>query len=210
MRLSIFSLCFLFFISAAAQSKQDENLVQFTGIVVTGDSLTGVPYVVVKVKGTSHGTITDIYGFFSFVARQKDTIEFTCLGLRKARFVIPDTLTDHRLSLIQLMHADTIVLPQANVYPWPTKEEFKQAFINLQLPDDDYVRAKQTLDKNNLDAIALNLPADGSLSFKYTLNERNSQLYYAGQLPQNTLLNPIAWAKFIDAWKKGAFKRKDE
>jgi hypothetical protein len=202
---------FLFFISTVnAQSGQDEKLVQFTGIVVTGDSLSGVPYVVVKVKGTSHGTITDIYGFFSFVARQKDTIEFSCLGFRKARFMIPDTLTDHRLSLIQLLHTDTIILPQANVYPWPTKEEFKQAFINLQLPDDDYIRAKQALDKNNLDAIALNLPADGGLAFKYTLNERNSQLYYAGQLPQNTLLNPIAWAKFIDAWKKGAFKRKDD
>jgi hypothetical protein len=102
------------------------------------------------------------------------------------------------------------MLPQANVSPWPTKDEFKQAFINLQLPDDDYTRAKRTLDKNNLDAIAVNLPTDGSLTYKYVLNERTSQLYYNGQLPQNTLLNPIAWAKFIDAWKKGAFKPKND
>jgi hypothetical protein len=24
----------------------------------------------------------------------------------------------------------------------------------------------------------------------------------------NNLLNPIAWAKFVDAWKKGDFKQK--
>lgn len=197
-------------ISSFAFAQNDKDLVQFTGIVVSGDSLVGVPYVIVRVKGTSHGTFTDYFGFFSFVAHQNDTIEFSCLGYRKARYVIPDTLKDNRYSLIQVLNVDTVNLPQANVFPWPSKEEFKQAFINLQLPDDDYTRAKKSLDKNNLDAIAVNLPADGGLTFKYAMNEQTSKLYYAGQLPQNTLLNPIAWAKFIQAWKSGAFKRQDK
>lgn len=203
-------LLILLAISSYLNAQDDKNLVQFTGIVVTGDSLIGVPYVIVRVKGTSHGTFTDYYGFFSFVARVNDTIEFSSVGYHKSRFIIPDTLVDNRYSLIQLLEVDTVMLPQANVFPWPTKDEFKQAFINLQLPDDDYTRAKRTLDKNNLDAIAVNLPADGGLAYKYVLNERTSQLYYNGQLPQNTLLNPIAWAKFIDAWKKGAFKPKND
>lgn len=197
-------------ISSFAFAQNDKDLVQFTGIVVSADSLVGVPYVIVRVKGTSHGTFTDYFGFFSFVAHQNDTIEFSCLGYRKARYVIPDTLKDNRYSLIQVLNVDTVNLPQANVFPWPSKEEFKQAFINLQLPDDDYTRAKKSLDKNNLDAIAINLPADGGLTFKYAMNEQTSRLYYAGQLPQNTLLNPIAWAKFIQAWKSGAFKRQDK
>lgn len=197
-------------ISSFAFAQSDKNLVQFTGIVVAGDSLVGVPYVIVRVKGTSHGTFTDYFGFFSFVAHANDTIEFSCLGFRKARYVIPDTLSDNRYSLIQVLNVDTVNLPQANVYPWPTKDQFKSSFIALQLPDDDYTRAKKSLDKNNLDAIAINLPADGGLTFKYAMIEHTSQLYYAGQLPQNTLLNPIAWAKFIQAWKSGAFKRQDK
>lgn len=204
-----FILLLFLLISSLAQAQENKNLVQFTGIVVSGDSLIGVPYVIVRVKGTSHGTFSDYFGFFSFVAHAKDTIEFSCVGYHKTRFIIPDTLVDNRYSLIQLLETDTVILPQANVFPWPTKDEFKQAFVNLQLPDDDYARAKRTLDKNNLDAIAVNLPSDGGLTYKYALNERTSQLYYNGQLPQNTLLNPIAWAKFIDAWKKGAFKSKD-
>ena len=191
-------------------AQYNKDLVQFTGVTVTGDSLIGVPYVIVKVKGTNHGTLTDYFGFFSFVARTGDTIEFSSVGYHKARYIIPDTLRENRYSLIQVLSIDTVNLPTANVYPWPTKEEFKQAFVNLQLPDDDYTRARRSLDKNNLDAIAMNLPPDGSLNFKYSQNERTSQLYYAGQLPQNTLLNPIAWAKFIQAWKSGAFKRKDK
>jgi hypothetical protein len=200
----------LLFASTFAFAQTDSDLVQFTGVTVTGDSLIGVPYVIVKVKGTNHGTITDYYGFFSFVARLGDTIEFSCVGFHKARYIIPDTLKENRYSLIQILSIDTINLPTANVYPWPTKDEFKQAFVNLQLPDDDYARARKNLDKNNLEAIAMNLPPDASLNYKYSQNERTSQLYYAGQLPQNTLLNPIAWAKFIQAWKSGAFKRKDK
>lgn len=197
-------------ISSFAMAQTDKELVQFTGVTVTGDSLLGVPYVIVKVKGTNHGTITDYYGFFSFVARLGDTIEFSSVGYHKARYIIPDTLRENKYSLIQVLNIDTVNLPTATVYPWPTKDEFKQAFVNLQLPDDDYSRARRSLDKNNLDAIAMNLPPDASLNYKYSQNERTSQLYYAGQLPQNTLLNPIAWAKFIQAWKSGAFKRKDK
>ena len=200
----------LLFASTLTFAQTDNDLVQFTGVTVTGDSLVGVPDVIVKVKGTNHGTITDYYGFFSFVARLGDTIEFSCVGYHKARYIIPDTIKENRYSLIQILSIDTVNLPTANVYPWPTKDEFKQAFVNLQLADDDYARARKNLDKNNLEAIAMNLPPDASLNYKYSQNERTSQLYYAGQLPQNTLLNPIAWAKFIKAWKSGAFKRQDK
>ncbi|MEO8151404.1 MAG: carboxypeptidase-like regulatory domain-containing protein [Bacteroidia bacterium] len=203
---TILMLC----ISSFAIAQNNKDLVQFTGVTVTGDSLLGVPYVIVKVKGSNHGTITDYYGFFSFVAHLGDTIEFSSVGYHKARYIIPDTLRENKYSLIQVLNIDTVNLPTATVYPWPTKDEFKQAFVNLQLPDDDYTRARRSLDKNNLDAIAMNLPPDASLNYKYSQNERTSQLYYAGQLPQNTLLNPIAWAKFIQAWKSGAFKRKDK
>jgi hypothetical protein len=36
-----------------------------------------------------------------------------------------------------------------------------------------------------------------------------TRLYHAGQLPPNNLLNPLAWASFIKAWKDGEFRKKD-
>jgi len=51
---------------------------------------------------------------------------------------------------------------------------------------------------------------DGSMNFKNQMQQQYSKLYYAGQLPPNNLLNPIAWAKFIQAWQNGDFKRKEE
>jgi hypothetical protein len=50
---------------------------------------------------------------------------------------------------------------------------------------------------------------DASLNYKYSMQQYQSKLYYAGQLPPNNLLNPIAWAKFIKAWKNGDFKKKN-
>ncbi|NNC85275.1 MAG: carboxypeptidase-like regulatory domain-containing protein, partial [Bacteroidia bacterium] len=65
------------------------------------------------------------------------------------------------------------------------------------------------LDDKVLAELAEDLPMDGSMNFKLANQQRSSQMYYAGQLPPNNLLNPIAWAKFIQAWKNGDFKRKD-
>jgi hypothetical protein len=33
-------------------------------------------------------------------------------------------------------------------------------------------------------------------------------LYQQGQMPSGSLLNPVAWAQFVNAWKKGKFKDK--
>ena len=37
---------------------------------------------------------------------------------------------------------------------------------------------------------------------------KRQKVYTAGQYPVNNLLNPIAWAQFIDAWRQGKFKKK--
>src|SRR5436853_4409194 len=130
---------FLGYISSYAQYRGD-NLVQFSGVVVTADSLKPIPYVNVIIRNTWRGTVTDYFGFFSFVARMNDTIEFSSLGYKKSTFVIPDTLKNSRYSLIQMMHNDTVMIGEVFIYPWPTKEQFKDAFLNLRIPDDDYER----------------------------------------------------------------------
>jgi len=45
-------------------------------------------------------------------------------------------------------------------------------------------------------------------SYHNYMSSQADKLYYKGQTMPNNLLNPIAWAKFIQAWKRGDFKKK--
>lgn len=183
------------------------DLIQFSGVVVEGDSLRAVPYTSIIVKNTSRGTISDFYGYFSFVAKKNDTIQFTAIGYNSAEYIIPDTLTTYTYSLIQVLRSDTVYLKTIEIFPWPSKEQFKSAFLNLDLPADDYTRAAKNMDRAAMKDQMYGMAVDASLNYKYSSQEYQSKLYYAGQYPPNNLLNPVAWAKFIKAWKSGAFKK---
>lgn len=213
-RILIFlSFIVLFQLTANAQRKlpprnDKRDLVQFSGVVVEGDSLRPVPYTSIIVRGSSRGTVSDYFGYFSFVAQEQDTIEFSALGYNNAVFVIPDTLTNNKYSLIQVMRGDTVRLKETVIYAWPTKEQFKAAFLKLNLPEDDLVRAGKNMARADSKERMMGMAMDASMNYKYTQQQYQSKLYYAGQLPPNNLLNPIAWAKFIKAWQDGDFKQK--
>lgn len=195
---------------AQKKTEQKNPLIQFSGVVVSNDSLQPIPYVAVTIHKSGRGTITDFYGFFSFVAKRGDTIDFHYIGYKPVLFIIPDTLKEDRYSLIQVMNRDTILLKEAVVYPWPSKEEFKRAFLELKIPDDDLKRAEKNLQLAEIKTIQETVAYDGSINYQYQLQQRQSKLYSAGQYPQNNLFNPIAWAAFIKAWKDGSLKKKDE
>jgi hypothetical protein len=205
--LFFFLLCGLF---ASAQNVDQNQLVQFSGVIVTADSLKPIPYSSVMIKNSNRGTISDYYGFFSFVAKMGDTIEFASIGYKRATFIIPDTLTEQRCSMIQILKPDTILLREIVIFPWPTKEQFKEAFIRLSIPDDDLARAGKNLDPDRLEYLSAVMPMDGSMNFRNQMEEHSTRLYYNGQLAPNYLMNPIAWAKFIQMWQNGAFKKKEK
>ncbi len=187
----------------------DEELIQFSGIVVTADSVRPVPYTNIVIKNTWRGTVADYYGYFSFVAHKNDTVIFSSVGYKKGEFVIPDTIHGDRYSLIRVMSSDTIMLSQTVIYPWPSREDFKEAFLKFDVPDDDYERARKNLDSEFLRDIASSIPMDGSMNYKWSQQLYQDKLYYIGQTQPITILNPFAWAQFIKAWKDGKFKRKD-
>lgn len=190
----------------AAPSK--DNLIQFSGVVVEGDSLRPVPYASIMIKDSYRGTVSDYFGYFSFVAQKGDTIEFSAIGYRDGAYVIPDTLSTNKYSLIQVLSTDTVYLKTTEVYAWPSKEQFKHAFLQLNIQDDELARAQKNMDRSDMKERMTGMANDATLSYKYTQQQYQSKLYYAGQLPPNNLLNPIAWSKFIKAWKNGDFKNK--
>lgn len=203
---------FIFFLSYERLNAQteDDELVQFSGIVVTADSVNPIPFTNIVIKNTWRGTVADYYGYFSFVAKKNDTVLFSSIGFKKCEFVIPDTITNDRYSLIQVMASDTILLAQTVIYPWPSKEQFKEVFLKYDVPDDDYERARKNLDPDRMREIAENYPMDGSMNYKYSMQQHQDKLYFIGQTQPITILNPFAWAQFIKAWKEGKFKRKKD
>lgn len=201
-------ICVLLSASTVLAQDEDRDLIQFSGVVVNSQDLSPVPFTHIIIKSSRRGTISDYYGYFSFVAQELDTIMFSCVGYKKVAFVIPDTLSTDRYSLIQVLRRDTILLREATIYPWPSKEQFQEAFLTLNIPDDSYERARKNLARAAMKEQFENMPMDGSMNFKYQMQQHQSKLYYAGQYPPITLLNPFAWAKFIEAWQRGDFKRK--
>lgn len=193
---------------AAYCFSQDKDLIQFSGVVVEADSLKPVPFTKILIKNSNRGTLADFYGYFSFVAQKKDTLVFSATGYRKSHYVIPDTLKGNKYSLIQLMKYDTIYLKETIIYPWPTKEQFKEVFLNMNVPDDDLARAKKNLDREQMKEQYETMGMDGSMNYKAAMSNYQSRLYWAGQYPPNNLLNPFAWAQFIKMWREGKLKMK--
>ncbi len=188
---------------------QKPEIIQFSGIVVTGDSLKPVPFTHILIENTSRGTITDFYGFFSFVARPGDVILFSSIGFKKGRYIIPDTLTSDHYTMFQVMQPDTVYLPETIIYPWPSPSQFREAFLSLRVPDDDYDRALKNIAIISAKDNYLRLPMDGSTSYKHYIQNQIQNYYTMGQMPVNNLLNPFAWAAFFKAWQNGDFKKPD-
>lgn len=205
--LLLLSAFFIFVgLSTSYAQPDDKDLIQFSGVVITGDSLNPVPFTNVLIEQTGRGTMTDYYGYFSFVAQKGDSILFSAVGFKRNRFIIPDTLTQNKYSLIQIMNSDTVQLQETIVYPWPTREQFKEAFLAMEIPETDYDRAQKNLYQADMIARMDAAMPSGGETFKYSMQEYQQQIYYAGQAPPMNIFNPVAWGEFIQAWKRGDFK----
>ena len=184
------------------------KLVQFSGIVVSGDSLDPVSYASITIKGNKKGILSDYNGFFSFVANCGETVYFNAFGYKPASYKIPDSLELSRYSWIQVLTADTIYLSEAVIVPWPTKEQFARNFVSIVIPNDDQQRAEKNLNLAIMKEKYQNYPMDGAMNYRNFIEQQVAQNYYNGQYRPNNLLNPFAWAQFVKAWKEGKFKKK--
>ena len=207
--LFLFLLLAGFGFSAHAQfEKIKDSVVQLYGIVMTADSLQGIPAVSVVVKGQNRGTITNDQGVFSIVVMKGDKVEFTSIGYKPKLVEIPRELDGNQFSVIQLMVTDTVYLPATIIKPRPTRAQFERDFVNTQVPDDQIEIARQNTEESKRRILARTLPSDGREAANYTLRNQANRYYYQGQAPPQNIFNPFAWSEFIQAWKRGDFKRK--
>lgn len=189
------------------QAKESENdLIQFTGLVLSADSLQPLSYAVITIPGTRRGTVTDYNGYFTLVARKHEKLVFELLGYKSSTFEIPDTFKGYKYSLIKLMAPDTMYLDEVVISPLPDRQLFDQYFVKTDIPDSDLERARNNLERQALRDEMLSM--DGKENQNYYMQKQVQKFYYAGQMQPMNILSPIAWNEFIKAWKRGDFKRK--
>ena len=197
-------------LSLAAPSSDSDStaVVQVSGLVVTGDSLSPLPYCTIFRARDRRGTMTDLRGFFSLPALEGDTLSFSSLGYIEQQVVIPEGGDLHRVNLVQAMSRDTVNMSDAFVYPWPTKERFKQEFLALGLPNKGLDPGWEApVDPVEVYDRLMEVGLDGQATSSAALAQQAQVAAYAGQAPPVNLLNPVAWAKFIQAIKSGDLKR---
>ena len=194
------------FVAHAQFDKLKDSVVQLYGVVMTADSLKGIPSVSVIVKRDGRGTFSNEGGVFSIVVLKGDQIEFTSVGYKPKLITVPDTLQGNQFSVIQLMVTDAEFLPATIIKPRPTKSQFERDFVNTQVPDDDIEIARQNTSAAKRRLLARSLPADAREASNYYLKQAATRYNYQGQMPPQNIFNPLAWADFIQAWKRGDFR----
>jgi len=200
-------LTFSLFLIANAQ-KINSKVIQFSGYILTPDTLMGIPFVTIHINNTSRGTISNQEGFFSFAANEGDTVNFSSIGFQASEYYIPTNLQTNKYSIVKLMAADTFYIDTVTIYPWPTKEMFKQAFLSLEIEETDVDRALKNLEREYLKEMGESMAMDSKENANYYLRSEAKKYYYAGQAPPQNIFNVFAWAQFIEAWKRGDFKRR--
>ncbi|HEY8967555.1 MAG TPA: carboxypeptidase-like regulatory domain-containing protein [Puia sp.] len=186
--------------------KLKDSVVQLYGVVMTADSLKGIPAVSIVVKGRNQGTYSSDQGVFSIVVLKGDQVEFTSIGYKPVLVNIPDTFHGNQYSVIQLMVQDAQYLPATIIKPRPTREQFERDFVNTPVPDDDIEIARQNTSAAKRRILARTLPASAGEAASTYLRQNATRYYYQGQAPPQNIFNPVAWADFIQAWKRGDFR----
>ncbi|MEZ4911028.1 MAG: carboxypeptidase-like regulatory domain-containing protein [Saprospiraceae bacterium] len=196
----------------AQKNPSDVVVIEFSGMVFYEDengAPAPLPYANVFVKGTNRGSATDQDGFFSFVALPGETVVFSMIGFKTVEIIIPDTLMSEQYKWIQIMSVDNYVLPTAIIMPWPSRDHFKQELLAIDISNELKENAKENLASDKLSEIRYSVPSDGRESSSIVIKQQATDYVYTGQIKPQNIFNPVAWKKFIDAWKRGDFKKKN-
>ena len=200
-----FFLIFLIFISIKGVHSQERKPLQISGII-KDEFNTPLPYSHIIIVSAGKGSIADKRGRFSFIVYPNDTLVISSMGFQRKQLVVPDDTDGVHYSVDIELKRDTFEIREVTVFPWATYEEFSEAFIALNLPEDDYDRALANIALIQTWMELEGLPPDPAASFRIAMSEHYNRNMYAGQ-PPNNLLNPFAWSQFIRAIRDGSFRR---
>jgi len=199
---------FMVFSCYTTNAQGPTKVVQVSGLVVSGDSLYGIPGVAIYIPKSGRGTLTNYVGYFSLPALLGDSIIINSLGYKVRRYVVPDTLKSDKMSLIIELLEDTLMMPAVEIFPWPTEQLFKEAFLSLRLPEQDMNNMNNNLNEQVLKRMLYSSTADGAENHRYYMQKQLDVTTNRYNIvnPGLVFTNPFAWSRIITDIKKKRFK----
>lgn len=209
--LSLLALLFALTTNALAQGQAAQ--VTFTGIITGGKNSEPLPLARIFIPRAGKGVLSAPNGYFALPVFPGDSVIFSYVGYKTQYHIIPRRLTEQTYSAVVALQEDVKLLSEVKVYPYPTEELFKQALVNMKLPDqrDRDALARNTDPQALLRAMAAT-PMGALSNHQYFMNQQflgRESFANRGSVTTFPFLNPFAWANFIQSVKRGDFKTKE-
>lgn len=202
-KISILALVLMAGFSAKAQTQDRDQLhvVQVSGLVMNADSTMSIPGVHIYDQ-RGRGIPTDYRGWFSKAFVAGDTLTISAIGFKNQKVVVPDSLGD-RASVIFALEDEITQLADVEVNPFPTEELFKEAILAMSLTDNQE-NVLNNYEPDIVRELVRTMPLEGSpsMNYRYMMNQQFQNLQNRTGPRTNPLLNPFAWANFINSLKK--------
>ena len=204
-----FYITLFFILSAAAsysQAYEKKRFVQVSGII-TDELYRPVPGVAVISRKLHRGSVSERTGIYSITSTPGDTIFFRALGFKRYHTIIPPDYEQSHCEVDIALEIDTIAIQEVTILPWKSYDEFIKD-ITKERPVDPIIENMNDNIASIYVAIAnqTNVKISGATGYRYAMEQNFSAMSTRNQYPVNNLLNPFAWAKFINGVKNGLFK----
>ncbi len=184
-----------------------DSVVQLYGVVMTADSLMGIPAVSITVKGQNRGTISNNEGVFSIVVLKGDVVEFSHVTYKPKSIIVPHNIEGNQYSVVQLLVEDTVYLPATIIRARPTRQQFERDFVKAKVDDDNLEILRKNNDAATRRVLLKTTPGSGSEATALQFRNIANKAYYSGQMAPQNILSPAAWSEFIKSWKRGDYKK---
>jgi hypothetical protein len=189
-----------------AQTTTGDRYVQVSGIISdeTGRYVQGAAVIS---QGLRRGVLSEHTGIYSIISVPGDTIFFRALGYKRYHTVIPHDYVGRFASVDIRLEFDTVQIAAVNIMPWNTYSEFIKD-ITQERPVDPIIENMNDNWASIYVALQneLNLQISPEAAYRTVMAQNfNNYLYRTGA--PNNLLNPFAWAKFVQGLKSGELFR---
>lgn len=204
----VLAFCLL---TLTAYSQGQDKTVLFQGRVIASSNAEFLPLAYIFNPQAGRGALTDNFGQVDMYVFPGDSLVISYIGYNKKYYIVPrDTELVHQV--IIPMDEMTTMLREVKVFPHSSEDEFKQAFLAMELRDArQRDNARNNLEQSKLNIFALQAGMGASSNFR-----NFSDMMISSQVNKNffsdptlALTNPFAWISFIKSIKNGDLKRKD-
>lgn len=198
-------------LSWTAFSQGQDKTVLFQGRVVASSNAEFLPLAYIFNPQAGRGALSDNFGQVDMYVFPGDSLVISYIGYKKKYYIVPrDTELVHQV--IIPMEEMTTMLRDVKVFPHSSEEEFKQAFLAMELRNKkERDNARDNLEQSKLNAFAMQAGMGASSNFRnfsdMMISSQANKSFFNS--PMLALTNPFAWISFIKSVKNGDLKRKD-